>query len=144
MPALLVCLADQTMFSSRFLLVFAAGLAGLCFFVSPVLQAQTREAPASKGQVLFENRCARCHGLGGDGSEGLAPPLIDVVEREIASRRDYLYSDAMKRKAGIWSEKALDEYLADPQAVIPGNEMDAIAPDPSDRQEIIEYLKTLK
>jgi len=132
------------MFLSRFFLVFATVSVGLCLFASSMLQAQMQDAPARKGQVLFENRCARCHGLGGDGSEGLAPPLVDVVEREIASRRDYFYSDAMKRKVGIWSEKVLDAYLADPQSVIPGNEMDAIAPDPSDRQAIIEYLKTLK
>jgi cytochrome c len=114
MPALLACLADQTMFLSRFFLVFATVSAGLCLFASSMLQAQTQDEPARKGQVLFENRCARCHGPGGEGSEGLAPPLVDVVEREIASRRDYFYSDAMKRKVGIWSEKVQDAYLADP------------------------------
>jgi len=61
-----------------------------------------------------------------------------------AARRDYLYSDPMRTKGGVWNAKALDDYLANPQAYVPRNDMDAIAPDPTERQAIISYLETLK
>ncbi|WP_206241134.1 c-type cytochrome [Novosphingobium terrae] len=101
------------------------------------------EAAHGRGEVLFENRCARCHGLGGDGGDGLAPPLIGVVGRNIASRSDYVYSDALKAKSGIWSDLTLNTYIADPQAFAPGADMDVNSPDPAEREAIIGYLKTL-
>lgn len=130
-------------------LELAAGL--VCLAVLPAISARGAEPQAGgvpsrivQGQALFERRCARCHGMGGDGSEGVAPPLFNVVGHEVAGQPSYIYSDAMKRKGGVWTDKDLDAYLADPQQVVPGNEMDAMAPDPDERQAIITYLKTLK
>ncbi len=98
----------------------------------------------SHGAVLFENRCARCHGLNGDGDGGLGPSLIGVIGQSAASRKDFLYSDALKAKGGIWTPEMLDTYLANPQAFAPGAEMDINSPDPAERAAIIEHLKTLK
>jgi cytochrome c len=83
-----------------------------------------------RGETLFENRCARCHGLGGDGGDGLAPPLIGVMGRTIAGRSDYVYSDALKAKSGIWSPDTLNAYIANPQAFAPGAEMEVNSPTP--------------
>lgn len=33
--------------------------------------------PRTKGAKLFRQLCAACHGIGGEGIEGLAPPLLD-------------------------------------------------------------------
>ncbi|MDO7843199.1 c-type cytochrome [Sphingomonas immobilis] len=97
----------------------------------------------SKGQVLFENRCARCHGIGGDGGVGLAPPLPGVIGRKIASRDDFLYSAALKARTGAWTPELVDQYLANPQAFAPGADMEVPSPDPVERQAIIQYLTTL-
>lgn len=134
---------------SVLVLELAAGLVVLAML--PAIRAQGAELQTGadstrilQGQALFERRCARCHGIGGDGSEGVAPPLFNIVGHEVASQPSYTYSDAMKRKGGVWTDKDLDAYLADPQQVVPGNEMEAMAPDPDERQAIISYLKTLK
>lgn len=100
--------------------------------------------PRPRGAVLFENRCARCHGVAGDGDGGLAPSLIAIVGRQAASRPDYAYSAALKAKGGTWSPDALDRYLADPQAFAPGTEMDVHSPDPAERAAIIAHLKGLR
>ncbi len=96
------------------------------------------------GAILFENRCARCHGEKGDGDGGLGPSLIGVVGRPAASRPDFPYSAALKAKGGLWTPDMLDKYLADPQAFAPGADMDVNSPDPSERAAIIEHVKTLK
>lgn len=106
--------------------------------------AKGAEVARSRGEVLFENRCARCHGMGGDGADGLAPALSGVVGSSIAARKDYVYSDALKAHGGVWSGEALDAYLADPQAFAPGADMEVHSPDPAEREAIIGYLGTLK
>lgn len=102
------------------------------------------QAPASPGAVLFENRCARCHGEAADGEGGLAPSLHGVLGRPPASRTDYVYSDGLKAKSGVWTPAMLDVYLADPQAFAPGSEMDSHSPDPAERAAIIAYIRELK
>lgn len=119
-----------------------AAYAGLmAILAAAVAQGQS---PAPRGEVLFENRCARCHGLGGDGSDGLAPALIGVVGRPVAGRADYVYSDALKAKGGVWSPEAINRYLIDPQAFAQGSDMEASAPDPAEREAIIAYLARLR
>jgi cytochrome c len=103
-----------------------------------------RLIPPQQGAVLFENRCARCHGIGGDGDGGLAPSLIGVVGRPPAAGKDYRYSDALKAKGGVWDAETLDKYLADPQTFVPGTEMDINSPDPAERAAVIGYMKTLR
>ena len=97
-----------------------------------------------RGEILFENRCARCHGLKGDGEGGLGPSLIGVIGKPVASRTDFIYSDALKAKGRIWAPKVLDDYLADPQAFAPGADMDIRSPDPAERAAIIEFVGTLR
>lgn len=106
--------------------------------------ARSAEAQPNRGETLFENRCARCHGIGGDGNEGLAPTLKGVVGRRIASRPDYFYTDAFKAKSGTWTDEGLDRFIADPQAFAPGSDMNVNSPDPAERQAIVAYLKTLE
>jgi cytochrome c len=107
-------------------------------------EAPAATATPAQGAALFEDECARCHGEGGDGGEGLAPPLTGVFGRAVAGAPDFGYSDALKAKGGVWTAAALDVYLGDPQAFAPGAAMDDNAPDPGQRRAIIEYLKTLK
>ena len=101
-------------------------------------------APPHQGQALFEDQCARCHGVGGDGGEGLAPALIGVFGRAVASQPGFPYSDALAAKGGTWTPESLDIYVGDPQTFAPGAAMDANAPDAGERRAIIDYLKTLK
>jgi cytochrome c len=51
-----------------------------------------------------------------------------VVGRPVAARADYVYSDALKAKGGVWSPEAINRYLIDPQAFAQGSDMEASAP----------------
>lgn len=118
--------------------------AACVFWAVATMGAQGAELHPPRGEVLFENRCARCHGLGGDGGEGNAPPLGGILGRSVASERYYIYSDALKARGGVWTRDLLDHYIADPQAFAPGADMEINSPDPAEREAIIDYLTTLK
>src|SRR3546814_17959523 len=54
------------------------------------------------------------------------PNLDGVVGRKAAALSGFDYSDAMiaqARRGLVWTEAALDAFLADPQGVVPGNEL---------------------
>jgi cytochrome c len=100
-------------------------------------------AIAAEGKALFDDKCAECHAAG-PASTDTAPSLQGVVGRKIASLPDFQYSDALKAKGGVWTEAALDAFLASPKTFAPGTQMFGGAPDPADRLAIIGYLKTVK
>jgi cytochrome c len=51
------------------------------------------------------------------------------------------YSPALKSSRVIWNEKTLDRWLANPEAVIPGQKMGFAVSEERDRADIIEYLR---
>lgn len=98
---------------------------------------------ADAGKKVF-SKCAVCH-TAVAGKNGLGPSLFGVVGRPSASVAGYNYSDAMKAANKTWDEAALNAYLTDPKAAIPGNKMAfAGIPSPDDRANVIAYLATLK
>ena len=110
-------------------------------------ETQTEEANTNikaQGELLFAN-CRGCHQVENGASHGIGPDLWGVVERRIATARNYRYSEALKAFPGTWSEERLDSFLADPQSFAPGTSMQSEGlSDPTDRLKLIEYLKTLK
>ena len=98
-----------------------------------------RAADPEKGKAVFE-QCAACHSLDGSGDYD-GPTLKDVVGRKAGSLDDYRYSAAMKRSDVVWDAVALDKYVADPQAFIPGNRMAfAGIADQGERDDLIAFL----
>lgn len=94
-----------------------------------------------RNQALF-NACAGCHTLGDGSTHGIGPDLAGIVNRPIAAKNGYTCSPALAQLSGRWTEENLDRFLADPQAVAPGNTMlFSGLPDPEDRGSLIEYLK---
>jgi cytochrome c len=93
-----------------------------------------------RGEQLFA-ACAACHTLDATRNE-LGPHLKGVVGRPAAAVEDYTYSGPMRRSGITWTPEVLDQFLADPQVVAPGNKMPfAGMPDPKDRADIIAYLQ---
>ena len=89
---------------------------------------------------MFE-QCAACHSLDGGGDTD-GPTLKGVIGRKAGSLEDYRYSAAMKRSDVTWDAAALDKYLTDPQAFIPGNRMAfAGIGDKAQRDDLIAYLQ---
>jgi len=112
-------------------------------FPALLLALAATPALAADGKALFDGKCAECHTVG-TASTDAAPTLKGVVGRKIASLTDFQYSDALKAKGGVWTDAALDAFLASPKTFAPGTQMFGGAADAADRQAIIAYLKTVQ
>lgn len=77
---------------------------------------------ASRGQQDFRV-CAPCHSLEPDRNM-TGPSLANLWGRKAGSLSSFeRYSDALKSSGIIWDDRALDQWLTDPQRMVPGNEM---------------------
>lgn len=110
--------------------------------IALILASAAAPSYAATGQDLFQGNCGYCHTV--DDTSVSAPTLKGVVGRKIASVPGYAYSDALKAKAGqTWTEGNLNDFLTDPKGWAPGTPMLGWSSDPTDRQAIIDYLKTV-
>ncbi len=96
---------------------------------------------AARGEELYGSRCIACHS---PDANRVGPRHRGVVGRKAGSLADFNYSKAVKASEVVWDEQTLDQWLANPQAFIPGQRMNFRVNDPTDRADIIAYLKTLK
>jgi cytochrome c len=118
----------------------AVGAVPVCLLFLCGGPSQARDS--SKGKEAY-GLCGACHPT--DSSNGAGPGLAGIVGRKAGSVAGFRYSRAMKSSGIIWDDKTLDAYIGEPQRVVPGNVMpfSGIA-DPGEREDLVEYLKTLK
>jgi cytochrome c len=90
------------------------------------------------GKQLFAKRCTGCHSLD-NNKEG--PRLRGVVGRKAGSVGEFSYSDELKAAKIIWDEGSLDQWLANPDAVVPNNDMAFHVSNPQERADIIQFLR---
>src|SRR5882672_5688134 len=77
---------------------------------------------ASRGQQDFR-ACAPCHSLEPDRNM-TGPSLANLWGRKAGGLPSFdRYSNALKSSGIIWDDRALDGWLADPQRMVPENEM---------------------
>ena len=98
-------------------------------------------AVAQDGAQIFNSQCKMCHQA---KSSPMAPALAGVYGAKAASRPGYKYSEALKKKGGVWNDANLDAWLSNPQGYAPGTKMLVRVPQPERRKALIAYLKTLK
>jgi len=93
------------------------------------------------GQQAFNNACRTCH-MVREGDNRLGPNLYRVVGRKAGSLPDYAFSSAMKEADFVWDEQKLDRFIANPDEVVPGNNMKPFGglPSSDDRKKIIAFL----
>ena len=106
--------------------------------------ARSAEGDAQAGRTAFNRRCAACHATAA-GQNKVGPSLHGVAGRPSGQVPGFNYSPAMRSANKTWDEAALNAYLVDPKAFVPGNRM--IMPgirDEAERQNIIAYLATLR
>jgi cytochrome c len=121
--------------------MLAAGLIGLL----AASLAATAEGDAARGARVFQ-RCYACHSVDPNETGQLqGPSLYRVIGRPAASVAGFEYSDAMKAKGATgltWTAAALDRFVADPEAFVPGTTMVVLPPlqDAQDRTDLIAYL----
>jgi cytochrome c len=103
--------------------------------------AAAHAADAEAGKTVF-NKCKACHQV---DKNAVGPMMKGVIGRAAGSVEGYKYSDAMKNSGLTWDAATLKEYLADPKKKVPGNKMVfAGIKDPTDEDNLIAYLETLK
>jgi cytochrome c len=115
-----------------------------CLLSSPSALPQAATEPAS-GQLAFNNTCRTCH-LTREGDNRLGPNLHKIVGRKAGSLPNYSYSSAMKEADFVWDEAKLDRFIANPDEVVPGNNMKPYGGLTSgdDRAKIIAFLAQAK
>ncbi|MFY9855708.1 MAG: cytochrome c family protein [Terracidiphilus sp.] len=96
------------------------------------------EGDPERGRQLFERRCTGCHSL---TKNRQGPHLQGVYGRASGSVADYAYSQTLKKSRITWDEKSLEQWLTDPDAFLPGNNMDFLVSKPQERHDLISYLK---
>jgi cytochrome c len=99
---------------------------------------QAGEGDPVRGKERFEKRCTGCHSL---TQNHQGPRLEGVYGRVSGSVADYAYSQALKNSQITWDEKSLNQWLTDPDAFLPGNNMDFLVSRPQERRDIISYLR---
>jgi cytochrome c len=51
------------------------------------------------------------------------------------------YSDALRKANITWNDQTLEKWLTDPDAFLPGSNMDFLVARPQERKDIIAYFK---
>ena len=102
--------------------------------------AARADGDAARGEKRFEE-CATCHSTE-RGVNNVGTSLFGVLGRKAGSIETFRYSPALRTSNITWSPQTLDEFIADPQADVPGNRMPfAGMPDAADRADLIAYLQ---
>jgi len=103
-------------------------------------QAQQRDA----GERAYQ-KCYSCHSVDPKETGLSGPNLAGVVGRRAAALPNFVYSPALKRAAAnglVWTDEALDRYLADPLEMLPETTMSFPGvKNAADRRTIIDYLR---
>jgi cytochrome c len=115
----------------------------LAVLASLVIASQSLAADgnSARGQNAF-GACAACHSLQPDQNM-TGPSLAGVWNRKAGSLATFgRYSDALKSANIVWNDKTLDEWINDPQHVVPGNQMTfAGIKDVRQRTDLLAFLR---
>jgi cytochrome c len=126
----------ETTMQSLFLMALVA--MGLSTALSPTLAA---DGNVARGQRAF-NACAQCHSLEPNRSM-TGPSLAELWNRKAGSLASFpRYSPALQSSDVVWNDRTLDEWIKDPQHVVPGNQM--TFPGVKDAQQRADLLAFLK
>jgi len=94
------------------------------------------------GEKIFA-QCKACHKIDASGSSGIGPNLNKVLGRKSGTLPGFRYSPAMVAAKRVWTDAALDLYLAAPARAMPGSRMPfAGLSKPADRRNVIAYIRS--
>ena len=97
----------------------------------------------ANGQTKF-GQCRACHTPEQGGPNMTGPNLWGVFGRKAGSLDGFNYSDGLKNSGIVWDAAKIDQWIADPRAVVPDTRMSFLGlKDPKDRVDVVAYLKTV-
>jgi len=116
-----------------------------CFFALLIMPGGNIHAAgdASRGARAFA-QCMACHSVR-PGEHMTGPSLAHVWNHKAGSAEGFMrYSEAIKEKDFVWTPEALDQWLRDPAAFLPGTSMTFPGiRNAQVRQDIIAYLQSV-
>jgi cytochrome c len=120
---------------------FAAILIGTLTGALLAASANAQTANTNRGQRAF-GTCAACHSLEPNRNM-TGPSLAELWNRKAGGLASFhRYSPALQSSGIVWNDKTLDEWLKDPQHLVPGNTMtfQGIGND-QQRADLLAFLK---
>ena len=104
-------------------------------------QSFAADGNAARGQRVF-GACAACHSLQPDQNM-TGPSLAGLWGRKAGTLPSFdRYSPALKLANLIWNDKTLDEWIEDPQHLVPDNQMTfGGVKDGRQRADLLAFLK---
>lgn len=100
----------------------------------------------AQAKRAYQTTCAACH-ADQPGVNRVGPSLAGIVGRKAGMSEKFAFSSAMKSADITWTVEALDMFLQDSGAFVPGNRMSLVFPagvkDEEKRNKIIFYLESL-
>jgi cytochrome c len=117
---------------------------GLAWAVAMLLStplAWAAGGDAIRGKDAYEARCGGCHSVAADR---VGPRHAGVFGRRAGGVAGFAYSNALRNSGLTWNAETLERWLADPEALVPGQRMGYSLGDAQARADVVAYLATLK
>ena len=112
--------------------------AGFFIYGCLALSVAHAEDEIARGERLYQERCGACHSL---DEHGAGPKHRGLIGRRAGTQPGFEYSAALVASTVVWSAQTLERWIADPNALVPGNKMIVqLANDAADRAAIVAYL----
>jgi cytochrome c2 len=123
--------------------------AGVTAHPAPIVRVTAWDSTAFERDIAADTYkwCGFCHTYDKGGQPKAGPNLYSIFGQRAASVPNFHYSPALaqKREQGlIWSDEALDAFLANPDTFVPGTTMivsSGPVTDPKIRRAVINMLK---
>ena len=97
-------------------------------------------ADLERGRIL-SLACQACHTFGAGEDHNLGPNLHGMFGRQAAQLDGFAYSDALRASGLVWTPRTLEDWLAEPNDFVPGNDMVfAGYGSETDRRDLLAWL----
>jgi cytochrome c len=123
----------KTVIFMPLVLFVLSGIAGL-------VGAAHAQGSVRHGQAIYKDQCMACHAL---DRNKIGPAHRGVFGRIAGTAPGYDYSPAFRKSRLVWNEKTLNQWLFNPEKLIPGQRMDYYLEQQQDRDDVIAFLKSL-
>ena len=100
----------------------------------------TVAAVAATGAQLYGVYCSGCHSLKAE-EHGIGPHLVGVLGRRAGTVSGYPFSDALRSLDEVWTQPALERFLANPKQFAPGTSKSSLNITPAEASAIVDFIR---